>query len=360
MDPMPSFPSRVAPATRTVLLGAILASVVVPGSASAASSQQDPATTAPAAPTVPAEPTDPRKAIVAAGVRFGDIDLGGKTRNQAKSILRRSLAGTAPSSADVVVKIAARPHRLKMSSISYNFDLEAIAAAPAKAPANTSQPVVAMWNRSKLDSWYRSISGMQKSVRNATIKLGITKQRVTRARSGWKLSRPQLEKLVGGVLKDPSKSRDLTLGVVRVKPSTTAAGLKRQYGTIITVDRPTFRLRVFKRLKLSKTYKIAVGSEGHTTPAGTYSITSKQVNPAWHVPNSPWAGDLAGQVIPGGAPNNPLKARWLGLRDGIGIHGTSEDWSIGTRASHGCLRMHASDVIDLYDRIPMGTPVKIR
>jgi lipoprotein-anchoring transpeptidase ErfK/SrfK len=98
---------------------------------------------------------------------------------------------------------------------------------------------------------------------------------------------------------------------------------------------------------------------GLSTPAGQYSIQNKQVDPAWHVPNSAWAGSLAGQVIPGGAPNNPLKARWLGIANGVGIHGTAEDWSIGSRASHGCIRMHVADVKALYPRVPIGTPVLI-
>ena len=42
---------------------------------------------------------------------------------------------------------------------------------------------------------------------------------------------------------------------------------------------------------------------------------------------------LAGQTIPGGAPNNPLKARWLGVNGSVGIHGTAEEWSIGSRAT---------------------------
>jgi lipoprotein-anchoring transpeptidase ErfK/SrfK len=78
------------------------------------------------------------------------------------------------------------------------------------------------------------------------------------------------------------------------------------------------------------------------------------------VPRSPWAGSLAGQTIPPGSPDNPLKARWLGITSGVGIHGTAEDWSIGQRASHGCIRMHVSDVVDLYPRVPVGTPVLIR
>jgi len=140
----------------------------------------------------------------------------------------------------------------------------------------------------------------------------------------------------------------------------TFANLARIYNTVLTIDRGAFKLRLFKGLKFRKSYPIAVGMAGLETPAGRYAIQSKQVNPAWHVPNSAWAGSLAGQVIPGGAPNNPLRARWLGIANGVGIHGTAEDWSIGTRASHGCIRMHVADVIDLYGRVPVGAPVLIK
>ena len=78
------------------------------------------------------------------------------------------------------------------------------------------------------------------------------------------------------------------------------------------------------------------------------------------MPNSAGRGRSPGRSIPGGAPDNPLKARWMGVANGVGIHGTAEDWSIGTRASHGCIRMHVSDVIDLYPRVPVGTPVLIK
>ena len=64
--------------------------------------------------------------------------------------------------------------------------------------------------------------------------------------------------------------------------------------------------------------------------------------------------------MPGGAPDNPLKARWLGIASGVGIHGTAEPWSIGSRASHGCIRMRVPDVIDLYPRVPVGAPALIR
>ena len=103
-----------------------------------------------------------------------------------------------------------------------------------------------------------------------------------------------------------------------------------------------------------------MGAAGHDTPTGLFRINTKQVNPAWHAPNRPWAGSYAGRTVPGGAPDNPLRARWLGIANGDGIHGTSEPWSIGSRASHGCIRMRVPDVIDLYRRVPVGTPTLIR
>jgi lipoprotein-anchoring transpeptidase ErfK/SrfK len=76
------------------------------------------------------------------------------------------------------------------------------------------------------------------------------------------------------------------------------------------------------------------------------------------VPNSAWAGALAGKLIPPG-PDDPIKARWMGIFDGAGIHGTDEVSSIGHAFSHGCVRMLIPDVIDLYDRVSVGTPVYI-
>ena len=125
------------------------------------------------------------------------------------------------------------------------------------------------------------------------------------------------------------------------------------------VDRGGFKLNFYKNLKLQKTYPIAVGQVGLETPAGLYNIQNKAVNAAWSVPNSDWAGSLAGTVVPGGSPENPLKARWMGIFDGAGIHGTDDTGSLGTAASHGCVRMAIPDVIELYDQVEVQTPVYI-
>ena len=66
----------------------------------------------------------------------------------------------------------------------------------------------------------------------------------------------------------------------------------------------------------------------------------------------------AGQDIPPG-PSNPIKARWMGIFEGAGIHGTEETYSLGSAASHGCVRMAIPDVEELYDQVEVGTPIYI-
>lgn len=150
---------------------------------------------------------------------------------------------------------------------------------------------------------------------------------------------------------------DVPVKVVRAK--VTKAQLAKKYPTLMVVDRGAFRLRLYKNLKLQKEYAIAVGQVGLETPAGLYSVSNKAVDPAWSVPNSDWAGSLAGTVVPGGTAENPLKARWMGIYAGAGIHGTDDVGSLGTAASHGCVRMAVPDVIELYDQVEVETPIYI-
>jgi lipoprotein-anchoring transpeptidase ErfK/SrfK len=165
---------------------------------------------------------------------------------------------------------------------------------------------------------------------------------------------------VKGALDSIGGARSVRARVRVVQPKVTTADLAGKYPRVVTVDRAGFRLRLFKDLKLAKTYRIAVGQVGLETPAGVYHVQNKAVDPAWHVPNSDWAGDLAGKVIPSGDPQNPLKARWLGIYDGAGIHGTADIGSLGTAASHGCIRMAVPDVEELYEEVPVQAPVYIQ
>lgn len=160
-------------------------------------------------------------------------------------------------------------------------------------------------------------------------------------------------------LQTPAVSHEIRAPVREKNPRVTVSMLAARYPTYIVVDRPDFKLYFYQHLKLTRTYSIAVGQAGLETPAGLHHILDKQVDPAWHVPHSSWAGSLAGQVIPPG-PGDPLVARWMAIDDqGDGIHGTNEPDSIGSAASHGCIRMLVPDVIQLYGMTPLGTPAYV-
>lgn len=126
----------------------------------------------------------------------------------------------------------------------------------------------------------------------------------------------------------------------------------------IVVDLGDLQLYLYRDGQLVKSYPVAVGQPKYPTPTGSYVVTSMQMNPTWLPPDSDWAKDA--KPIPPGI-DNPLGTRWIGTSaPGVGIHGTPDDSSIGTYASHGCIRMHIYDVEDLYSRVVIGLPVIIR
>lgn len=180
------------------------------------------------------------------------------------------------------------------------------------------------------------------------------------AHDGLSVSSGLLRRRIAQALTDVRAPRTIDVPVHVLRPAVTTKDLAAKYPAYIVVDRGAFQLRFYSHLKLASTYAIAVGMQGLETPPGLYHIQWKQVNPPWYVPNSAWAGKLAGKTIPPG-PEDPLKARFMSFDGGAGIHGIdpSEYGSIGHDASHGCVRMRIPDVIALYARTPVGTPVYI-
>lgn len=130
---------------------------------------------------------------------------------------------------------------------------------------------------------------------------------------------------------------------------------------LITISLRTRKLRLYERGAHVATYRVAVGTEPYETRPGLYAVQNKVVDPPWNVPDSSWAGELAGRTVPPGSPENQMRARWLGIYSDIGIHGTERESLRGLRMmpSRGCVRMTVPDVIELFDRVPVGTPVFI-
>jgi lipoprotein-anchoring transpeptidase ErfK/SrfK len=139
-----------------------------------------------------------------------------------------------------------------------------------------------------------------------------------------------------------------------------AADVLRRHPVAVTIHRRGFRLRAFRRGHQIASYPVAIGMPGHRTPRGRFEITGKAKNPAWTAPDRACTGAYRNEVVRGGAPNSPLKARWLGIVNGVGIHGTGATWSLGHAASQGCIRMTVAAVKRVYRLVPTGAPVLIK
>lgn len=134
---------------------------------------------------------------------------------------------------------------------------------------------------------------------------------------------------------------------------------RHDLGHTIVVDLSDLRLTLFDGLREVKTYPVAAGSSQYPTPPGEWAIWDKRENPVWINPAPDGWGASLPAMIPGG-PSNPLGTRALYLdAPGIRIHGTSASYSIGSYASHGCIRMFMDDVEELYSIVPIGTTVHV-
>lgn len=126
----------------------------------------------------------------------------------------------------------------------------------------------------------------------------------------------------------------------------------------IVVNRGERKLYFYRNGNLERVYGVAVGQPRYPTPVGHFSVVNRQVNPSWHNPGSRWAASMPKVIGP--SFNNPLGVRALALSAAaVLIHGTSNYGSIGSAASHGCIRMRNSDIVGFFPLVEVGVPVDI-
>jgi hypothetical protein len=118
----------------------------------------------------------------------------------------------------------------------------------------------------------------------------------------------------------------------------------------VYIDKSEKAIYYFRKGELSRIWPCAIGKEETPTPTGRYEVTVALEKPTWY-----WRGE----AIPPG-PENGLGDWFIGInKRGYGLHGTNEPPSIGTAASHGCVRMYNDDAGELVKMVSPGTPVVI-
>lgn len=187
----------------------------------------------------------------------------------------------------------------------------------------------------------------------------------------------QLDDLNTKILFSPIPAEDSL--VYEVVPGDTLGKIAKNFGTTVelimrsnamqdTIIRPGEKLKVSKAKysilvdksqntlilkadgEVFKTYVVATGAN-NSTPIGTYQIKEKIVDPTWY---------KAGAVVPPDSPDNILGTRWMAITlEHYGIHGTTDESTLGRQVTAGCIRMRNKDVEELYSIVPIGTEVVI-
>ena len=315
---------------------------------------------------------------IAKGVVVGGVDVGGLTRAEARAKLDRAfVAGLRRT---VVVRHSGHRWRLTAdeAQLSANVDAtvdEAIARSrDAGLVSRAFRDLTGGSVDARLEPEVRyddgAITKLVRRVRRAVdrdpvdaeVHFSASGISHTPSKIGLAVNSGELHRRIRAALVSPTSKRRIGVQTHHTQPKVSESQLLRDYGTVLILNRGAFELTLYKDLKPAKSYNVAVGAVGLETPAGLYHIQNKAVDPAWTKPHSDWVPkDEQGDVVPGGTPQNPLKARWMGIFDGAGIHGIdpSEYGTIGHAASHGCVRMRIPDVIELYDKVPVGAPIYI-
>ena len=305
------------------------------------------------------------------GVSVDGVDIGGMTRHQAVRAIRADAETTLGS--DVTIKAGRRSWTMTPGDLG--LDANVSGAVTKAMRVNDALGLVSRVyhralgssvdrgfalgfasRRAKLDAFVDRVAGaVTEPARDAAVALSEDGSHVVyqHARAGTTLDVPAATSDIRAALRAERPSVKLPMG--DVQPKVADADL----GYTIVVSRPDNQLSLYKGFKVVRTYPVATAMPGFTTPPGTWTVVNKAENPTWVNPDpSGWGAGEPAEIPPG--PGNPLGTRALYLdAPGIRIHGTFDSSSIGTYASHGCIRMNIDDSEELYPIVPVGTPVLI-
>lgn len=300
----------------------------------------------------------------------GGIDVSGLTRAAAMAKVERAITAQLDRKATLVV--GDRRYSVTARALGVAADVPAaVDTAMAKAnggswlsrswrrmTGSTEHPVVTVKISGTVENGLRRLvakAAAESTVpaSDASVQLVGSLVSFTKAKPGLALdTKAALTALTASLADGVERRVEPTV----VQPKVTDAAFE----TVLLVHVNANKLFVYKNGVVARTFPVATGQLAYPTPLGRFTVTRKRFLPTWvnpH-PDEGW-GRFEPKSIPPG-PGNPLGLRALNISSpNIRIHGTPSDRSIGYNASHGCIRMHNSDVVQLYPMVPKGATVFI-
>ena len=309
------------------------------------------------------------------GVVVDEVDAGGRPAAE----VVRALADRLPAVAATPVRIVAGDQETKVTlgDLGVRSDVEEVVAR-AKDDADDMGLAKRVWHRlldKPVDLSYdvrlevdrsaveREVARLAEAVAVAPVDAGIDTS------SGMVTFSPARQGRALDVGATVAQVHELAMrvangaappGLAEVRPPVAVLEPKvKAFDDVLLVRTAENKLYHYEGGTMVKEYRVATGTRRYPTPKGSFSVVLKRRNPTWVNPDpGGWGKSLPARIGPG--PRNPLGTRAMNLNaPGIRIHGTSNVASLGTSASHGCIRMAMSDVEELFDKVEQGTQVMI-
>ena len=255
-----------------------------------------------------------RENVIAEGVTVAGVDVGGMDVDQARAVVERRLSE--PLEQPIAVVRGKRRFNLSADDAGVQADVPGMVDAALQSSRsgsiisrvtrdlsggeeNAEVSARVTYDQQAVNRLVNRVAkGIDREARDAEVSFPSLEK--VKEQKGREVKAAVLRRRLAQALTVPGVDRRVTAPVRIKRPKVTQAELANKYPALLVADRANFQLRFYKNLQLVKSYTVAVGAVGFDTPAGLYHIQNKAVDPAWTVPNSDWAGSLAGTVVPGG------------------------------------------------------------
>lgn len=301
------------------------------------------------------------------GTTVAGLDVGSKTHAEALKIVRSGLADELDRT--MVVRWRGQRWKAKARALGARNNAKAIITRVAQSQAgltwqdwaklrwfgeraDTAANVKVKYRRAAVERFVRSIAeDVRAEPVDAALEVVGDDVAITPSAVGYAAREA---KAVDALMKRlRGKNKPVRLRVKTLDPDVEETA----FDQVLLLDQSEHRLTLHLDGEKTHSWIVATGTGDYPTPLGQYSVVLKRYMPTWVNPDPDgWGRDMPESIPPG--KNNPLGVRALNWNaSAIRFHGTQAIDSLGTDASHGCVRMSNADVIQLYDLVDVGAVI---
>lgn len=300
------------------------------------------------------------------GTKIDGIPVAGLSRKQALDLVQNRVV--APLTQPLELYYGKHTYKLDPKSLGMSVDSEKMVEMAywsgwrrnildrmlrrfINRPVDVNIPVALKYNEDALRRFILSVAdALDYPPKNAYIDMSKGHPVIEHSKNGLMLMQEETMNSISEAL--ARDSRRVPLVVKSVRPEVADGDIKK----IVVIKQSEHKLYIYDGEELEDTYAVSVGQPKYPTPNGKFYIIKKQKDPWWYPPKSEWAKEKK-SVPPG--PGNPLGPYWMDLGNGLGIHSTYDEASLGYSQSHGCVRMSEWGAMMLFKEVEEGTPVYI-